>query len=153
MQLLFLCKAEDKPATFLTKCREVHRREKTKHGSKRTKKKLAATSSKWATVMKILFRLLQQAFKTRWGKQSGFPKTGSVLDKPYWFKGDSKRVCVSLCVQSTVCYLLRSSSSWSWYSVNSLWNRRFSPMTGKTSRSRSRFRRPWKQTRKFDLFK
>lgn len=60
--------------------------------------------------------------------------------KPNCFK--SVCVCVSFCLRSSACYLLRSNSSWSWYSVNSLWNRRFSPMTGKTSRSSSRLCRP-----------
>lgn len=150
MQLPFLREAEDKLATFLSECRgEVHRTE----NKTRVQKNQKVSSRFFQVTTRKILRLSrwvqQQALKTRWGKQSGFTGTGSVLDKPYWFKGDSKRVCVSLCVRSTVCYLLRSSSSWSWYSVNSLWNRKFSPMTGKTSRSRSRFRRPCKQTREF----
>lgn len=44
------------------------------------------------------------------------------------------------------CYLLPSSSSWSWYSVKSLWKCKFCPMTGSSSLKRSLFRRPWGQT-------
>lgn len=141
-----------KPATFLTECRgEVHRT-----GNKTfvhnppppPKKNLAPTSSQWATAMKTLQVLVVGTTQTIFpGKESEFNGTGSILDKPNWFADHPERVHVSLCVRSTVCYLLRSSSSWSWYSVNSLWNRRFSPTTGKTSRSRSRFRRPWRQTK------
>ena len=84
----------------------------------------------------------------RWGKQSEFTRTepGRIWLVSWWIQ---VCVCASLCVCSSVCYLLRSSSSWSWYSVNSLWNRRFSPMTGKTSRSNSRLRSPWKHRKQW----
>lgn len=40
------------------------------------------------------------------------------------------------------CYLSLKMSSCSWYSVKSLWNRRFCPITGRSSFNSSLFRKP-----------